>query len=171
MASPINIVQTDEVTTEQTIKHKFTDIRVNLGDEHLETRIQIFEANERVTGTPIIDLRSGQNIATNGNVVSLSKTSFKIILKNNTEFKCRAKFRSYSGWASWTGFVSFRSRDLDYKYIRGNTDSIIQTARGAMVINSDGSSDGSAGGSSPSPDIVDTPRGAVVDNNGGGAAI
>lgn len=90
---------------------------VDVSGTHLETHYQIFEKQSPLT-TPLISIKSGQNIRTNGNVSVLTKDELKIVLTFNKQYKIRIRTRNESGWGAWSEVVEFKTRDKDYKYTR-----------------------------------------------------
>lgn len=111
------IIQTTENTTTEKIKKDYTTIQ--LSGNPTETIYQIVEASE-TWKRPAINLRSSENILTNGNLVSITAKILRIILKFNTAYKLRYRTRTNGSWSSWTE-VSFRTRNKDYKYDREGT--------------------------------------------------
>ena len=175
VAPSIDIVQTDRLTTRESLKVRHVDFRVTpvtpvnpnvptSVDEHLETQYQIFEGHSSVNGDPLINIKSGQSVPLAGTIVGINKTSLKIILKHNTLLKFRVRFRGNSGWAAWTSLTTFRTRDLDYKYIRGGVNNpsslatITDTSRGATIVNN-----------AADVTVTSTDRGATITNTGTGS--
>jgi len=116
----ISIVQSNNISPLS--KHDFISIVSkkisNIIPFHSATQYQIYENHVPLSGNPIVNLTSGHNIRTNGNVTKLTKDELNIILKNNTAYKIRARFKGSNGWSQWTKLQKFRTRNKDYKYIR-----------------------------------------------------
>jgi len=117
----ISVIQSSESTLSLNRKD-YTIIRPKnvasvLSGNHRITQFEIYEDYMPVSGAPLMSVRSNQNIRTNGNVVKLNKNELKIILKHNTWFKVRMRFKNDSQWSNWSPIQRFKTRDKDYKRV------------------------------------------------------
>ncbi len=132
--SEISISQTNASTLTQRVKVLETTIVVanNVVTGHTKTQYRLYENH---ANNPFLTLTSTTNIAKNGNIRQLTKNRLGIILTHNTKYKVSVRAYGSSGWSPWSDLKSFRTRDMNYRYIKGKEPTITVTSRGATVDN------------------------------------